>query len=315
MMGTITALHASTGPTLREASDAYLEWQQMISRDTSKGDGTVRKYRSILRELAREFGDDATPGDLDPEAVAAWFAGRWGELGASTYNVARAALHSAGSYWADTRGWIPASPFTLIPRRGVPADSSRAMTRADVDKLLGDDRVPLRERLLWRMAYESAARVSELLGLDIDDLDMPQRQGRVNRKGGAIDLVFWQTASARLLPRYLAGRERGPVFITERLARVELAPCDLAPGGQARLAYDTAEDLLVTWSERILGKRVTFHQWRHSALTHGAEDGTSVVMLKARSGHRSLRSLEKYIRPSAEAVRAHMDANDPARRR
>jgi integrase/recombinase XerD len=59
----------------------------------------------------------------------------------------------------------------------------------------------------------------------------------------------------------------------------------------------------------------TLHQLRHSALTHDAEQGTGTVMLMARSGHTSFRSLAKYARVSAEALARHQTEHDPARRR
>jgi hypothetical protein len=45
-----------------------------------------------------------------------------------------------------------------------------------------------------------------VLRLDVPDLDMPNQEARVRRKGGAIDVVVWQTGTARLLPRLLKGR-------------------------------------------------------------------------------------------------------------
>ena len=66
---------------------------------------------------------------------------------------------------------------------------------------------------------------------------MPNRCTKVQRKGGARDLIVWQTGTARLLPRLLKGRTTGPVFITERKARV------LDPDGRARLSYQQAEAL------------------------------------------------------------------------
>ncbi|WP_245547535.1 tyrosine-type recombinase/integrase [Nocardia brevicatena] len=85
------------------------------------------------------------------------------------------------------------------------------MTRDEVARLLAKD-VPLRERVLWTMLYETAARADELLLFDIPKLDMANRCGTVTRKGGARDVVAWQTGTARLLPRLLAGRKKGPVF-------------------------------------------------------------------------------------------------------
>jgi integrase len=177
--------------------------------------------------------------------------------------------------------------------------------------LFAREDISIRERALWRMLYETAARSSEVLGLDVDDLDLPNRRARVRRKGGAIDWIIWQTGTARLLPRLLNGRKSGPVFLTFRRARVELPPGDLDPAsGRARLSYSHAEALFKNASGGA-----TLHQLRHSALTHDAEDGTSAPMLMARSGHTSVRSLVKYARVSVDALQRHQAERDPARRR
>ena len=146
------------------------------------------------------------------------------------------------------------------------------------------------------MLYETAARSAELLALDVEDLDLPSQRARVRCKGGAIDVIVWQTGTARLLPRLLKGRTAGPVFITARKARVQLPAADLDPSGRARLSYQQAAAL---FSKASGG--ATLHQLRHSALTHEAEKGTGTPVLMARSGHTSVRSLARYARVSAEA--------------
>jgi integrase len=80
--------------------------------------------------------------------------------------------------------------------------------------------------------------------------------------------------------------------------------------GRARVSYSHAEDLF-----KVASGGATLHQLRHSALTHDAEDGRGAPMLQARSGHASPRSLEPYVRVSAEAVQRHQAERDPARRR
>jgi integrase len=144
---------------------------------------------------------------------------------------------------------------------------------------------------------------------------LPEDRGRVLVGGdrllkGAVDVIVWQTGTARLLPRLLKGRTSGPLFVTERKARVQLPAADLDPDGRARLSYQHAAAL---FSEASGG--ATMHQLRHSALTHDAELGTGTPMLMARSGHTSVRSLAKYARVSAEALQRHQAERDPARRR
>src|SRR6202034_2151600 len=150
---------------------------------------------------------------------------------------------SAASYWQD-QGWLGADPFASIERRSPRRDRDRALSRAEVERLLTREDIGIRERTLWRLLYETAARSAEVLRLDVGDLDMPNRKARVRRKGGAVDVIVWQTGTARLLPRLLKGRTSGPVFVTERKARVQLPPADIDPAsGRARLSYRQAEDL------------------------------------------------------------------------
>jgi integrase/recombinase XerC/integrase/recombinase XerD len=50
------------------------------------------------------------------------------------------------------------------------------------------------------MLYETVARSAEVLALDVEDLDLPNRRAKVSAKGGAVDWIIWQTGTARLLP-------------------------------------------------------------------------------------------------------------------
>ena len=94
-------------------------------------------------------------------------------------------------------------------------DATRALTRDQIAALWRLD-VPLRDKTLWRMLYETAARAGEILGLDAGDMGLPGKRARLLSKGGMTDWVHWQTGAAILLPRLLAGRRAGPVFLTSR---------------------------------------------------------------------------------------------------
>jgi len=259
--------------------------------------------------MAVEFGSDASLEDIGAERFAEWFGQQWTERSPSTWNVSLDAVRSAAAYWIR-QGWLAADPSRMLERRRPRPDRARALTRAEVEQLLTDEKIPLRERTLWTLLYETAARANEILALDVEDLDRPNRRSKVCRKGSAVDIVVWQTRSARLLPRLLDRRTRGPVFVTNRRARVELPAADLDERGRARLSYQQAEALFKQYSGSA-----TLHQLRHSALTHNAEDGTGTPMLMARSGHISVRPLAKYARVSAEALARHQAERDPARRR
>lgn len=104
----------------------------------------------------------------------------------STPESGRTRIRSAAGYWQQ-QGWITADPSRMLRRRNPRPDRSRALDRAAVEQLLTREDVSLPERVLWRMAYETAARSAELLGLNVEDLDLPNRprQGPPQGPGSA----------------------------------------------------------------------------------------------------------------------------------
>ncbi|EFL29164.1 putative multimer resolution protein [Streptomyces himastatinicus ATCC 53653] len=125
------------------------------------------------------------------------------------------------------------------------------------------------------------------------------------------------------MPRLIARRTRGPLFLTDRNAPAGTPTRDVCPQtGRARLSYRRAEEIFEE-NTRLLANPLaspddiedldgwTLHRLRHSALTHDAEDGTSTPMLLARSRHASVRSLERYARPGVDSVARHVAERDP----
>ncbi|MFH9400720.1 site-specific integrase [Streptomyces sp. NPDC017638] len=140
----------------------------------------------------------------------------------------------------------------------------------------------------------------------------------------AIEWIHWQSGTAQLLPRLIARRTRGPLFLTDRKAPAGTPTLDVcSETGRARLSYRRAEETIEE-NTRLLANLPaspediedlngwTLHRLRHSALTHDAEGGASTPMLLVRSRHASVHSLERYARPSVDAVARHV-ADHPRR--
>jgi integrase len=165
---------------------------------------------------------------------------------------------------------------------------------------------------LWWLLYETAARANEVVALNVEDLDLPNRRAVVIGKGGQAEFIGWETKTARLLPRLLRGRKRGPVFLADIAPAPgrQAALADLDPDSRrARLSYRRAAQLFSAASGW------TLHQLRHSRLTHLAEAGVALPLLMAKSRHTSLTSLAVYAKPTFEAVVRATSALDPHRRR
>jgi integrase/recombinase XerC/integrase/recombinase XerD len=289
--------------------------------------GTKTVYGSTLWALAADLTADPATGaavlfavaELDTEAsvdrLTDWFTARWANRAPATWNRNLDAVSAATRYWID-QGWISSDPTRRLRRCGPAPDRIHALPRGDVADFLAREDLELRLKVLARMLYETAARASEVLALDIEDLDLRNRCAKVRRKGNAVDVIVWQTGTARLLPRLIGGRTKGPLFLTDRKARVHLAAADLDPkSGRARLSYRRAAELFTAATAACSGGPWTLHQLRHSALTHAAEDGANTSTLLAFSGHTNVASLARYARVSAEALSRWQHQRDPHRRR
>ena len=260
-----------------------------------------------------------------PQVLAELAAARADSMDPDTVNRELSVVRKAIGWWLR-QGWITTDPTFGIERRPSPPDKTKALSLAQVAAVWQLD-TALRDKTLWRLLYESAARAEEVLCLNVEDLFTADKRGRITAKGGSVEWIHWQSGAAQLLPRLIAGRDRGPLFLTERRASAGAPTLDVCPTtGRVRLSYRRAEEIFEE-STRLLANPLarpeqwgelygfTLHRWRHSALTHDAENGTSTPMLLARSRHASVRSLERYARPSVDSVARHVAAQDPAARR
>ncbi|MQA74749.1 MAG: tyrosine-type recombinase/integrase [Solirubrobacterales bacterium] len=292
-------------PRLREAIDAFLAQPDLAP-------SSRRSYAQTLGRLRDAVGADRPLKQLGARELERAAREAWGALAPATWNRHVATLRSFSSF-CSRRGWLDGAMADGLQRRRAPADRTKAIPDDLLERLWRRDDVAVREKALWRLLYETAARAQEVLSLDVSDVDLDNRRARVRSKGGDTDWLHLQTGSARLLPRLVAGRSRGPVFLAARRPAPARTPAtaDLCPyTGRARLSYRRAEEIFSAVSGGW-----TLHQLRHSALTHLAEADVSLPLLMAKSRHTSLRSLQRYARPGPEAVAKLTAEHDRERRR
>jgi hypothetical protein len=143
--------------------------------------------------------------------------------------------------------------------------------------------------------------------------DVQARARGQARKDFLLETVYWDAGAARLLPRLLKGRTRGPVFGIHRCPGLLVSPRDVCPGtGLGRLSYGQARALLDEHTA-LNGPDTCWglHELRRSALTHLGEAGASLLMLMAKSRHKKPENLRRYFKPSPDAIcRDHQPPSD-----
>jgi site-specific recombinase XerD len=291
--------------SLRTATEAFLAERDLASSSRTK-------YRATLERVLRELDERQSVRNLAPREVVDVAQQCWPAVAPATWNRHVATLRSFTAF-CRRQGWCIDDPAAALERRREPSDETRALPVRAVEALWSRRDVALRERTLWRLLYETAARATEILDLDVDDVDLANRRAAITGKGGHRELVHFQAGSARLLARLVGDRQSGPLFLASRRPAPARAPALLdtcAETGRARLSYRRAEELFKAHSGGH-----TLHQLRHTALTELAAANVSLPLLMAKSRHRSLRSLQRYARPGPAAVAAITAELDPARRR
>jgi site-specific recombinase XerD len=311
-MGEIMTLPTGndTGPTVAAAAGAFL--------GSLRNPNTARAYTLAIGKTATHLGEHRPLATVTDDEIGEALELLWGEAAVTTWNARRAAV-GAWLTWCRDTNTAPAIP-AWTKRLPVPDSDTPARTRFEIDRLIAHRDLDTREKTLYRMLYETAGRAEEILGLNIEDLDVPARRAQVQAKGAraktrrrgqtrddlVLETVYWDAGTARLLPRLLKGRTHGPVFLTHRRPGPGKAarPRDLCPDtGRARLSYGQARALLDTHTATDgPGTGWDLHEFRHSALTHLGENGTSLLLLMPKSRHKKTDNVRRYFHPSPEAI-------------
>jgi integrase/recombinase XerC len=262
--------------------------------------GDVVGYLEHLTKLGGARLDDMTLSNLRGWLAIARTAGR-----ARTTLARRSAALRTFTSWALREGLIRSDPAQLLasPRahRTLPgvlrADEAAAVMDAAAMGVDADDPYEQRDRLVVELLYATGIRVSELVGLDIDDVDRHRRVLRVMGKGAKERTVPYGAAAERALQGWLsAGRGA--------LAR---------PGSGAALLLGARGGRLdVRAARRIVHARVAAvdgapdigpHGLRHTAATHLLDGGADLRSVQELLGHASLATTQIYTHVSVERLR------------
>jgi integrase/recombinase XerC len=313
---------------MRAAADGFA---RHLASERGRSAHTVRAYVgdvvSLLDHAARM--GCAAPDDLDLSVLRSWLA-RLRTTGAARSTLARrAAAARTFTAWAHRDGLLGRDVGALLAspkaHRELPAvlraDQVEALVTAPAD----DDPVHLRDRLVLELLYATGIRISELCGLDIDDVDRERRVVRVLGKGAKERSVPYGLPAERALDDWLrrgrpvlAEQRRKPAQSHSGPAQSHSGPTQ-SHGGPARsrggtalllgarggrLQPTTARQLVARYAQVIGVPHTSPHGLRHAAATHLLEGGADLRSVQELLGHSSLSSTQIYTHVSIERLRS-----------
>jgi len=300
----------AVAPGLARAVDRYLD-HLAVERGLARN--TLAAYRRDLDRYAgflttRGHDAPATVGEADVRAfVTALRSGADGApLAASSTARVVAAVHGWHRFCA-LEGLTDVDPSIGVKPPAQPRRLPRAMSVEDVAALLdaagqGDGPVPLRDRALLELCYSTGARISEVVGLDVDDLDLdPERaSARLLGKGSKERVVPVGSFARAAVDAYLvrarpalaaAGRGNTAIFLNTRGARLSRQSAWAVLRQAARRAGIPGAD------------EVSPHTLRHSFATHLLQGGADVRVVQELLGHASVTTTQIYTHVTPDSLR------------
>lgn len=198
-------------------------------------------------------------------------------------------------------GRVSADPTALVESPKLPRSLPKALTEAEVEALLDAPVVEtgagLRDRAMLELMYASGLRVSELVGLTVDEVNLRQGVVRVRGKGGKDRLVPLGEEAAAWLERYVAGARPA-------LVRRKASP-RLFLGARGAPMQRQQFWLIVKRYAAAAGvtHKVSPHGLRHSFATHLLNHGADLRALQMLLGHSSLSTTQIYTLVAREGLK------------
>ena len=223
--------------------------------------------------------------------------------------------------FAAAEGWLPLDPGTAVRPPKAPSRLPKAISVHDMERLLSaagtadDDPVQLRDRALLELLYATGARISEAVGLSVDDVTTLDEDDevavvKVTGKGNKQRIVPLGSFARTAVDAYLV-RAR-PVFA----ARGPSTPALFLGARGARLSRQSAWLVIQAAAEGAgLAEHVSPHTFRHSFATHLLEGGADVRVVQELLGHASVATTQIYTLVTADMLRDVYQTAHPRARR
>lgn len=258
-------------------------------------DLTIQNYFYLLRKLAAFTHKQVK--DINLNDLRAFLYQECEGLKETTMQVKVTYLQSFFKWLADEE-IIDKDPSRKLPKIRVPKRLRQALNIEEVEKLRMAC-INTRERAILEMLFATGCRLSELVGMNIDDLNFKDNSIRVIGKGNKERIVFFNPKTKVHLDKYLQDKKghSKALFVGSK------KPYE-------RLGNRSVEKIINKIANRAgLDKAVFPHLFRHTMATLGLQSGASIITIQNLLGHSSVITTERYAQNNIENVRHEYNQN------
>lgn len=252
---------------------------------------SVINYRRCLTRFATQYHT----WPPCPDEIEAYLAQRRAQVKPITANGDYRAL-AVFFNWCHRRKIITENPLDIIekPRRvktipkAAPRDVIKKLFTAIDAQAAAGDLWAIRDRALFRLAYDTGARATELATIQRADVDLLLPAIYTIGKGGQQRWLFFSRKTAAALQDWLNVHPGSPALFTTQIN---------TPISRARIYY-----ALQNWC-RAINITLTVHQLRHSYATHALRKGIDIRLVQKQLGHSNISTTAMYLSATDEELR------------
>lgn len=310
---TTTRLASQPRVALPLEAEEFLTW---LATERGRAPSTLEAYRRDLRAYAAFLADRGScviAATVDD--VRAFIAALDQDGLARTTVVRRlVAVRSLHRFLLDEEV-ISVDPTAEVDAPKRPSGIPKALTEDQVSTLLGavagDEPIARRDRAILEVLYGTGARISELVGLSMGDIDLHLARMRVFGKGSKERVVPIGRLAGLALEGWLCDAGRG-ALAPERWKRRGDADAVFLNARGGRLTRQGAWGVVRKYGEVCgLGSELSPHVLRHSCATHMVDHGADLRVVQELLGHASVSTTQVYTRVSTERLWAVYDSAHP----
>jgi integrase/recombinase XerC len=295
----------STSASLHELVAAYVA---ELKRQNSS-EHTVRNYESDLLEFAGYFNPQPALAEWDATAIREWLGWLY-QRGLAPVSIRRklAAVRSLFTFLQHEH-LVERNPAKLVRTPKMPKTLPPVMTPEQTNSLLDEVSAgklerpyPERDLAIFEVLYGCGVRVSELVGLDLEDVDAAQGWIRVRGKGKKERQVPLIGGAAAALERYLSDRnapvaDERAIFLNAR---------------GKRLTDRSVRSIVKLYATVLSGdSSIHPHSFRHAYATHLLADGADLRSIQELLGHSRLSTTQRYTQVALADLMATYDKAHP----
>ena len=298
---------------LPSTAEDFLGW---LAVEKGRSPNTLAAYRRDLEASARALADidvsleEASTEDLERLLLV------FTQEGWARSSLARLASTLRGFFrFAVDEGSLSVDPTADLGARKTPVALPKALTEEQIssllDSLTGVDALSLRDRAIIEVLYATGARVSEVIGLNLGDVDRSDGLLLLRGKGNRERVVPLGSFADTAIERWLRSDGRATMIPAQWKSRSDEGALFLSNRG-GRLSRQSVFALL-NRRAKVVGLEMLMspHVLRHSCATHLLAHGADIRIVQELLGHRSIATTQRYTKVDPTHLRQAVLTSHP----